>query len=90
MARSFGDELGVSRCHGMGGNQVLHKMKKFVTLLILVAEFDCRHLGTGIPLRNYSRHWNRPFLSSFEPHYESEASCIVFIMKSSSFVCKQK
>ena len=24
---------------------------------------------------------NRPFPSCFEPHYESEASCIVFIMK---------
>ena len=26
-------------------------------------------------------HSNRPFPSCFEPHYESEASCIVFIIE---------
>lgn len=28
MARSLGDELGVSPCHGMGGNQVLHQLSQ--------------------------------------------------------------
>ena len=27
------------------------------------------------------RHKNRPFPSSFEPHYKSEAKCKVFIME---------
>ena len=34
MARSLGDELGVSRCHGMGGNQVMHKKDSFMYYII--------------------------------------------------------
>lgn len=31
----------------------------------------------------------RPFLSCYEPHYETEASCIVFVWTWFSFICKQ-
>ena len=47
MGRSLGDELGVSRCHGMAGNQVLHKVNSFIVVLLLVGEIDWRHSGTS-------------------------------------------
>ena len=40
-----------------------------------------KNMGGGVAMHFSESHSNRPFPSCFEPHYESEAKCQVFVMK---------
>ena len=50
---------------------------------------SCTVKPKGSGVENGRQQTNRPFPSFFEPHYEYEVSCIVFIMNSSFISCKQ-
>ena len=59
-------------------NRVLRRLKKFINQLTNRKLFPIEH------------DLNRPFRSCFEPHYESEAKCKVFIMKISCHSSAEK